>query len=287
MKGKKILSMSSFMDYLMASLGSTRPLKVYLKERAKPASRPRDSGGSVWINKVIRWDIWVDSIKCGNIRIVHQSLGRDNNSTPPKLDSLVKLNFFPSYNIDIREIHGIAASKAMEKPFLDLDEMALNCCAGMIRPLTSTQLQKNLMWRGIRLFPPNHGDELVSFGWEDKRIYVCNSDGSHHLAAARYIAGQLNLQCPIAAPLSDYSFDLQEVECLTANYDIFSVRKEDFSDLVGILQDLRVNFYSVKMPQELCCQMVLLLAKDCCRSRKATYLLRRNKMFDLGEYFSR
>jgi len=89
---------------------------------------------------------------------------------------------------DIQDVVGFAASKSKLKDFSSLDHMVETKSREMIDPITDEKLQENLGHHGIRILHNKESSDFFARCAWDGRVFLVNSDGSHHFAAARYIA---------------------------------------------------------------------------------------------------
>lgn len=138
----------------------------------------------------------------------------------PALDQICTSRASGAITLDIREITCLSASKGPLARSETLDEFAVAECQREIRAATAKQLEACLSYYGVRLASPFRvdGDQLSAVAWSGGTIYWANYDGSHHFAAARYIAGVLNQPVPITAPLTSYSIDRNAIATLASEF---------------------------------------------------------------------
>jgi hypothetical protein len=143
----------------------------------------------------------------------------------PALSNLVRRTDLERWSCDLQDIHGFSASKSKLETFSSMDEMVETNSREMIQDISAAGLRKNLAHDEIRLLRESPTDWLEVHQW-DRRMYVVNSGGSHHLAAAKYIAARIQAPVPLVAPLRYYSFDEAAVGLLRATYDVYLVNDE-------------------------------------------------------------
>lgn len=138
----------------------------------------------------------------------------------PALDQICTSRASGAITLDIREITCLSASKGPLAQSETLDEFAIAECQREIGAATAKQLEACLSYYGVRLASPfrDDGEQLSAVAWSGGTIYWANYDGSHHFAAARYIAGVLNQPVPITAPLTSYSIDRDAIATLTGEF---------------------------------------------------------------------
>ncbi|CAM5427238.1 putative protein OS=Stutzerimonas stutzeri OX=316 GN=CXK94_17845 PE=4 SV=1 [Stutzerimonas stutzeri] len=71
-----------------------------------------------------------------------------------------------------------------------MDDMVVRNSPEMIDEISPAKLAKNLAWDEIRIISHVDHDYFATWAW-DGRVFLMNSGGSHHFAAAKYIAARL------------------------------------------------------------------------------------------------
>lgn len=128
------------------------------------------------------------------------------------------------WTCDIQDIVGFGNSKSDLFKFISLDDMAERTSAGLIVPVSDDKLQENLSWDECRIMRGNSKeDSFWRYMWEDGRVYLMNSGGSHHFAAARYVASRLGRRVPVTGDLTTFSINLDAVSSLKADYDMYAM----------------------------------------------------------------
>lgn len=149
-----------------------------------------------------------------------KAFGLANDLECPALDQFCTSRASGPITVDIREITCLSASKGPLGRSETLDEFAVAECQREIGPATAQQLEACLSYYGVRLASPfrDDGEQLSAIAWSGGTIYWPNYDGSHHFAAARYIAGVLNQPVPITAPLTSYAIDRNAIATLADEF---------------------------------------------------------------------
>lgn len=70
-----------------------------------------------------------------------------------------------------------------------MDDMVVRNSPEMIDEISPAKLAKNLAWDEIRIISHVDHDYFATWAW-DGRVFLMNSGGSHHFAAAKYIAAR-------------------------------------------------------------------------------------------------
>jgi hypothetical protein len=201
------------------------------------------------------------------------------------LDNLVRRTSTDTWSCDLQDVHGFANSKSELKTFRSTDEMVKTNSREMICDVSIDGLRKNLAHDEIRLLRERPTDWLQTHQW-DKRIFVVNDGGSHHLAAAKYIAARLGASVPLRAPLHYYSIDPNAVAVLRGEYDIY---------LVNDTPELRNTFHNAmrlygatwlwhELPRPYKEARAIFLPREEAKSARISEVLRDAGFVDLGQY---
>ncbi|MBF4102130.1 hypothetical protein INT80_00605 [Gallibacterium anatis] len=111
---------------------------------------------------------------------------RRNIELPHLLSHLTVNQIIPNWQFEIQIINNVGCSKSLLSQLSSLDELVEQDSRDLIPEITETMLHKNMQHRESEIFHTDNSTiscELWSgsFTWE-------NCGGSHHFAAARYIA---------------------------------------------------------------------------------------------------
>jgi hypothetical protein len=128
---------------------------------------------------------------------------------------------FLNWNCDIQEVSGLSASKSDLKKFKNLDEFAISTT--LISEINDQSLQKNLLWENGKILNYPY---LNRYAWDNNRIHLSNSGGSHHFAAARYIASKLSKKVTIIGKLESFKLLPEPIISLLNQYDLYAVSHE-------------------------------------------------------------
>ncbi len=200
------------------------------------------------------------------------------------LADLGQCNSIESYELDIAQVDGLGASKSDLVDYNSMASFAEARCSHLIEPLTEEQLQKNLAWSEVRIMRPGGGDHFSRYSW-DRRIFLNNSGGSHHFAAAQYIAGKLGRKVPLTGKLYDYSLNKQAVDALSREFEVYALPDEKpaisnaFHDSMAAFG---ATYYRLPLPRALPHVRAILLPKSEDRSRQVAGLFREAGVFDFA-----
>jgi hypothetical protein len=124
------------------------------------------------------------------------------------------------WECDIQDVTGLSTSKSELKDFDNLDRMAETKSRYMIEPISTDKLRENLAWGEIRILRgAGSSDFFARYLW-DGRVFLINSGGSHHFAAARYIASRLGVPVPLRGQLHTYVINELAVSSLQRDFEM-------------------------------------------------------------------
>lgn len=179
-----------------------------------------DPHRSVALSDLIRWDLWFRAAS---------EIGRTHADRAFRsYGALAQSHGDPRFSCTLREVMGFANSKSDLASYSDLDALALDTAANLVQDTSPARLDENLSWTGVSLRRVRTVDRGSFFRclW-DGRIFWLNDDGSHHFAAARYIAGQLGVDIELQArDLVTVSLHEANVQTMLNDWHLFAV--DDF-----------------------------------------------------------
>jgi len=198
---------------------------------------------------------------------------------------LVTLKKVPNFTCDIRDVHGFAASRSNLEAFASTDEMVELNGRNLIADISADALAANLADPGIDITSSTPSDYFVHHDW-DGRLYLVNSDGSHHLSAAKYIAKRIRQSVPLTGRLHSYCLNMAAIESLRRDYAMFVISDEpEIANGFGEAMRLfNATWLWHVMPPPYANMRLILLPKNERPSRQAGAVLRQAGCVDLGEY---
>lgn len=204
----------------------------------------------------------------------------------PEYAALATCEITLNWTCDISDIHGFCASKSVLSDFSSTDEMVETNSQSMISEITAEKLAQNLAHREIRIIhSPNTSDCFERYAW-DGRLWLVNAGGSHHTAAAKYIATRLGKPVPLTGKLYTYSLNAQAVESLLRDFEMFVIPdsaqfSNEFSDA---MESFNATWFWHPTPHQLGKSRVILLPTQIQRSMTVADLLRQSAATDLGAH---
>lgn len=204
------------------------------------------------------------------------------------LGQLVRRETDPRFTCDIRDIEGLCSSKSDLALPPTLDDFAEVACKKLIAEVSPKALNELLQWGEIRIM--HGGDNLALYGW-DGRVFYSNNGGSHHFAAARYVAGELGREVPITGRLERDILCEDAVAQLTAEFEVFvlpeaSALPENFEyRLIESMEAIEASYYKRSLPRPHSGCTALFLPRSDGQSMKAAAELRNAGAMDLGAHF--
>lgn len=188
---------------------------------------------------------------------------------------------------DITDVHGFAASKSELRDFASTDQMVEANSRNMIDAITHEKLAKNLDHREIRIIHSPGSDFFCRYSW-DGRLFLMNSGGSHHFAAAKYIAARLPQSVTLRGKLYTYTLNAVAIASLRRDFEMFVI--SDATPISLGFHDAMTAFRATwlwhPMPRAFGDAKAILLPKNERRSMQVAALLRQAGVADLGAHLA-
>lgn len=188
---------------------------------------------------------------------------------------------------DITDVHGFSASKSELFDFTSTDQMVEANSPDMIDEITHEKLTKNLAHGEIRIIHSPGSDYFSRYLW-DGRLFLMNSGGSHHFAAAKYIAARLGQSVALRGKLHTYSLNALAIASLRRDYEMFVI-SDDTSCSQGFhdaMMAFRATWLWHSMPRPYENARAILLPRSEQRSMLVAALLHKAGISDLGRYLA-
>ena len=148
-----------------------------------------------------------------------------NNEFLPMLNNLHSSTMIPNWSCEIQTITNISSSKSLLSEFTNLNEIVIQDSQDLISEITLENLSKNMSHYDSQIF--HKTNEMVSCESWSKTFTWHNTGGSHHFAAARYIAGKLGEKVPLRAKLELTFIDEEKFHHLFSQYEIFMISNRE------------------------------------------------------------
>lgn len=191
------------------------------------------------------------------------------------------------WECDIQDVHGFLYSKSELTDFANMEAMVETNSQEMIGEISEAMLLKNLAHREIRIIHnPNTTDHFAHYSWDPlQRVFLMNDGGSHHFAAARYIAKRLGKPVPLQGRLRSHSINSSAIESLLRDYDVYVISDEtEISNAFHHAMEMfRATWLWHSMPKPYDNSRAILLPKTEGRSMRVSAALRDAKITDLGQ----
>ena len=207
----------------------------------------------------------------------------------PELDHFGQCEVTPNWECDIQEVVGLLSSKANLKKFTSLDELAETEYTSLIDEITEENLQRNLAHNEIRIGyetqPDMTSDHFSRFQW-DNRVFLSNYGGSHHFAAARYIADRMGRKVRLNGKLKTYSVNPRSVEALRNRFDIVVIddSAEEQNQFHKAMSAFSATYLWRKLPPPYDNSRAIFLPKEETRSKTVASYLKIADAYDLGAF---
>lgn len=182
--------------------------------------------------------------------------------------------------------------KSELRDFTSTDAMVERNSRDMIDAITEAKLAENLAHTEIRIIhaPSGGGDHFERNAWDAGRLFLINGGGSHHFAAAKYIAARLQRSVPLRGRLNSYSLNAAAVASLCRDFAMFVVRDDDAGIALAFgdaMRQFRATWLWHHMPRPYDGTRAVLLPRAERRSARVAELLRDVGIADLGKHLTR
>jgi hypothetical protein len=243
---------------------------------------------NVAASSVVQWHNWGDTLHRKRGTLLGWRYAADGYRSfeihRPEFEHFGRREVDDDWACDIQTIVGISASKSKLEDFTSLDSMVKKNSPEMIDLITEEKMHKNLAHRGIGILHSKYDSDHFARHLWDGRVFLINSDGSHHFAAARYIAAQIGESVSLKGPLHTHIIDQKAVASLRNDFDMF-VTSDDAVIINGFMDAMKAfnaTYFWQSLPRPYEHGRVILLPKKVVRSAKVASVLRDAGLFDLG-----
>ncbi|WP_162085341.1 DUF6685 family protein [Sulfuriferula nivalis] len=292
---KKLFSIIS--DNIQTSFGTPIKLLQLLNERSDIRVEINEPNRVIAADSVVSWHRWGESSPFkwprrsdGRIMGWKYSSGYycSFEVYRPELADFGCCETTEQWTCDIQNVDGVLHSKSELDKFATLDDMVAKNSPEMINEVTKAMLCKNLAHGEIRiLHNSDTSDHFARYQW-DGRVFLMNGGGSHHFAAARYIASRIAQQVPLKGKLCTYSINDVAVGMLCRDFDIYAISDEaEISNRFhDAMESFKATYLLHDMPKPYGKAKAILLPKNDARSVRVSKVLREVGVADLGHHFA-
>lgn len=205
----------------------------------------------------------------------------------PEFEQIGHCEVTRNWACDIADVHGFSASKARLQDFNSTDEMIEASAPSMISEITYEKLQENMAHSGIHIVHKTGTDFFVQYSWDD-RFFLVNSDGSHHFAAAKYIASRLPCPVPLSGKLSTYSLNMPAINSLRRDFEMFIISGEStvWLGFQKAMEQFKATWLWHYLPRPYEKDKLLLLPRNEVHSMQVAEALHKAGATDLGAYLT-
>jgi len=213
----------SVVDSLGEDLGRPAQMLTFLERGATLRVDLSAPGSSIALSSVVAWHEWGERPalhwprrRPGTLPGWRYAAGRYASCQihRPELERFGTCEVEADWTCEIQSVEGLAASKSELTHFGSLDAMVLANSREMINEISNDHLAKSLAHDEIRILHCERtSDHFARHSW-DGRVFLVNSGGSHHFAAARYLASRLGHRVTLRGTLRTYGVDAQAVGAL-------------------------------------------------------------------------
>lgn len=286
--------MTLFQRYIHSireSYGDPATLRELLRHNPVISAPFDESPQGIALAKVVRWHDWGDAPTERRI-IGWRFDGYDYRSFYLEEDyfrGFGSSQVTEGWACDIQDVVGLAHSKSELSDYDSFDSMVEAKCPEMITPISHEKLNRNLGWPEVRIMRANTSDYFVRHQWDEGRLFLINSGGSHHFAAARYIASRLGVRVPLKAKLYSYSINQMAIQKIRRDFEIFAISHQSkvFLEFQDAMRNFRATYLWRGLPMPHHNQDAILLPRVEPRSMKVAEILKAAGAFDVGIYLQK
>jgi hypothetical protein len=294
-------SLSLVTDLVRERLGTPLQLQRFLGDNAEKLHvPPLDTVPcTVSMSSVPRWHEWGEACRSGGVVFkaggllgwqTHRDFGYCSQRVIlPALERFGCCMQIHEWHCELQEVDGLHDSDFELARFDTLDAMARQDMPMLINEVSSTRLAALLERHEIRALRRQRScDHFVRHDW-DGRVFLASSEASRYLAAARYIAARLGQRVALGSELRTYSIEPSAVSALRRDFELFAVSSQNTVASIGLheaVRQLRVHYFSKRMPSPYAATEVIFLPRKDRRSMAVAAELRAAGFPDVGKHLS-
>lgn len=226
-------------------------------------------------HQIIRWDQWQEDYYDSKYK-----LGQ-NTGDIPELECLTVKEINPNWSCDIGDVAGLSASKADLRKFKTLDDFAIS--TSFANEITEDNFHKNLAWENRRIITDPY---FKQYGWDNNRVHLSNSGGSHHFAAARYLAGKLSKKVTIKGKLVSCKLSPVSVRSLLNKFNLHAVPSPYGILIIEQCWSFKVAYGVFRAPRPFVGVEIIFLPKQNKGALAISSMLEKNGVFNFGQLLS-
>lgn len=202
----------------------------------------------------------------------------------PEYGQIGQREIMDNWVCDITDVHGFSTSKSELRDFASTDKMVETNSRDMINEISHAKLAKNLAHSEIRIIhSDNTTDHFTRYLW-DGHLFLMNDGGSHHFAAAKYIAARLPESVTLRGKLYTYSLNAIAIASLRRDYEMFVISDESAISCAfhDAMRAFKATWLWHHLPRPYENAKSILLPKSEARSMRVAAALRQAGVVDLG-----
>lgn len=280
---------------ILDNLGLPASLRHFLAESPDLKFSPEGRSRTIDITDVACWHQWgkgnhaIGSWRTAGELLGWRKEGPEFCSYRLTVEALARLGtseVVEDWESEIQDVEGLAASKADLAAFSTLDEMAVQRVSYLVGEVSQQNLEASLGWPGVAILHQNQTRDHLAYHQWDRRLFLCNSDGSHHFVAGRYLASRLGVKVPLKANLHIHRISPQAVAALVDDYQIFALSDDPsaFVQFHEAMRSYRAGYLWIDLPWPYTGGRAVFLPRTDHRSMKVASLLREEGHSDLGAH---
>lgn len=216
------------------------------EEKISPTT-VHSSKETVWLPSIPKWEDWCrDALKNTPKEIDFYAPENNRLQRRPReveeISNLIQIRNYQSFDCDIKEVHGIAASKSNDIPYKDIKEFSEKGCSEFL----PQGFDKNIMWPEIRL----HSMRFENKEWAGNNYHWLNSGGSHHFAAAWHNAHTEKRNYTLSGTLREMTVNKSALFALSQKWDMYIMDKTTaYCEFMDAMESFNCSFVVCPVPR--------------------------------------
>jgi hypothetical protein len=203
--------------------------------------------------------------------------------------NLVSETTTKGWTCDLQDVQGLSSSKSDLSSHSTMESFATQNCLGLLDQPSAEAVAKNIHWNEVRIHDLEGPDHFCRYDW-DGRVFLVNSGGSHHFAAAHQMAREIDQAVPLIGKLKTYGFNQQSVASLRQKFEVFAVPSDPVqkNDFWEAMKEAGAAYSFFPLPTQMGSNQLeaVLLPRENTQSMKVAKILSTAGFWNVGQTLS-
>ena len=209
------------------------------------------------------------------------------------LAALVRQESVDEWIGDISDVAGVSSSKSPLSEYDSLDAMIQARRPELVSARDPASIYHLLTHDEVRILNVESRADFFSLHMWDGRIFLCNSGGSHHFSAARYLAAQFGVKIPLRGRIYRQWIDGAALSALRSAHSIYAIDSAPSvrNALHEALEAFRAPYLLHRLPNGLSTRTIdeggayaVFLPRAHARSARVASAMAQAGFFDVGDH---